>query len=47
MYEQLTSELLDLTVEVKGRKSSSFAMLIVCCSCSCCCGARTGPGVED
>ncbi len=47
MYEQLTSELLDLTVEVKGRKSSSFAMLIVCCSSSCCCGVRTNPGGDD
>jgi hypothetical protein len=47
MYEQLTSDLLDLTVEVKGQKSSSFAMLVVCCSCSCSCGGRVGSGGDD
>jgi hypothetical protein len=42
MYEKLTSELLDLTVKVKGRKASAFAMVISCCSSSCCCGDRGG-----
>lgn len=42
MLEHLTDELLDLTVEVKGRKASAFAMVLVCCSSSCCCGWRGG-----
>ena len=37
MFEHLTSDLLDLSVAVKGRKASSFAMLLLCCSCCCCC----------
>lgn len=37
MFEHLTDELLDLSVAVKGRKASAFAMLVTCCSCCCCC----------
>jgi hypothetical protein len=37
MFEELTNELLDLTVSVKGRKTGRFAMLVLCCSCSSCC----------
>jgi hypothetical protein len=42
MYEYLTREMLDLEVEVKGRKASAFAFVISCCSSSSCCGSRGG-----
>jgi hypothetical protein len=42
MFETLTSDLLDLSVAVKGRKASAFAMLVVCCSCCCCCSGFNG-----
>jgi hypothetical protein len=42
MLDHLTEELLELTVEVKGRKASAFAMLVSCCSSSCCCSSRGG-----
>ena len=41
MFEQLTEELLDLTVTVKGRQAAAYAMVLSCCSCCCCCGSRT------
>ena len=31
MIDELTSELLDLTVTVQGRTAGAFAMLAVCC----------------
>jgi hypothetical protein len=37
MFLQLTEELLDLSVSVKGRTTGAFAMVIACCSSSCCC----------
>jgi hypothetical protein len=37
MFEELTSDLLDLTVSVKGKRAGKFAMLVLCCSCSSCC----------
>ena len=37
MFLQLTEELLDLSVSVKGRKAGAFAMVLACCSSSCCC----------
>jgi hypothetical protein len=40
MIDELTSELLDLTVTVQGRTAGAFAMLAVCCCSSCCCGGR-------
>ena len=46
MFEQLTEELLDLSVAVKGREASAFAFLVTCCCCSCCCGPRT-PEIEE
>jgi hypothetical protein len=43
MFDQLTTELLDLTATSKGRRRSMFAMLLAgCSSCCCCCGTRTG-----
>lgn len=36
MFDELTRELLDLSVQVKGEVGSLFAMVIDCCSCSCC-----------
>jgi hypothetical protein len=42
MLDHVADELLDLSVEVKGRKASAFAMLLVCCSSSCCCGFNGG-----
>lgn len=42
MFEDLTSDLLDLSVAVKGRKASAFAMLVVCCSSCCCCSGFNG-----
>jgi hypothetical protein len=40
MIDELTSELLDLTVTVQGRTAGAFAMLAVCCCSSCSCGGR-------
>ena len=37
MFLQLTEELLDLTVSVKGRHTGAFAMVLACCCSSCCC----------
>jgi hypothetical protein len=37
VFLQLTEELLDLTVSVKGRQAGAFAMVIACCCSSCCC----------
>jgi hypothetical protein len=42
MFAELTTELLDLSVSVKGRKAEHYALLILCCSCSCC--TRSGGG---
>jgi hypothetical protein len=43
MLDQLTDDLLELTVEVKGRKASAFAAVVTCCSSSsCCCGGGGG-----
>ena len=39
--DQLSAELLDLTVSVKGRRAAAYAFLISCCSCCSCCGSRT------
>jgi len=36
MFNELTRELLDLTAEVKGERTSLFAMVVDCCCCSCC-----------
>jgi len=44
MFERLTDELLDLSVEVMGRREGAFAFLITCCCSSCSCGARAGGG---
>jgi hypothetical protein len=46
MFEELTNDLLDLTVSVKGRTAGRFAALILCCSCSCCCRWGEGDGEE-
>ena len=40
VFLQLTEELLDLTVSVKGRQAGAFAMVLACC-CSSCCGMRS------
>jgi hypothetical protein len=37
VFLQLTEELLDLTVSVKGRHTGGFAMVLACCCSSCCC----------
>jgi hypothetical protein len=37
MFDELTEELLDLTVTVKGEQAGRFAFLVTCCSCCCCC----------
>jgi hypothetical protein len=37
MFDELTSELLDLTASVRGGQLGLFAAVIDCCSC-CCCG---------
>ena len=42
MFLQLTEELLDLSVSVKGRQAGAFAMVIACCSSSCCCFSAGG-----
>jgi hypothetical protein len=36
MFKELTRELLDLTVDVRGETGSLFALVIDCCSCSSC-----------
>jgi hypothetical protein len=36
MFAELTRELLDLTVDVKGESGSLFAMVVDGCCCSCC-----------
>lgn len=39
MFKELTSDLLDLTADVKGETNSLFAMVLTgCCSCCCCLG---------
>jgi hypothetical protein len=42
MFEELTSQLLDLRAGTLGRPGGLFAMVLDCCSCccSCCCGAN-------
>jgi hypothetical protein len=42
VFLQLTEELLDLSVSVKGRHAGAFAMVLACCSSSCCCGRGGG-----
>jgi hypothetical protein len=40
MFKELTSDLLDLTADVKGETTSLFAMVVEgCCSCCCCLGS--------
>lgn len=41
MFDQLTSELLDLTASVQGHPVTRYAMLCICSSCCCSCGTRT------
>jgi hypothetical protein len=36
MFDELTSELLDLTATVRGAGRELFAAVIDCCCCSCC-----------
>ncbi len=36
MFEQLTTDLLDLTAEVRGASRAFLALNIDCCTCSCC-----------
>ena len=36
MFDQLTSELLDLTAESRGVRLAHYALNIDCCCCSCC-----------
>jgi len=36
MFEELTRDLLDLTVDHKGETGSFFAFVIDGCCCSCC-----------
>jgi hypothetical protein len=42
MFLQLTEELLDLSVTLKGRHAGAFAMVLACCSSSCCCFVKGG-----
>ena len=42
MFLQLTEELLDLSVSVKGRQAGAFAMIVACCCSSCCCFTAGG-----
>jgi hypothetical protein len=42
VFVQLTEELLDLSVSVKGRNAGAFAMLLACCCCSSCCFTAGG-----
>lgn len=38
MFDELTSELLDLQVEQKGLNRATFAVVLaLCCSTTCCC----------
>jgi hypothetical protein len=37
MFGELTAELLDLRVSLRGPRAGAFAMLLTCCSCSCSC----------
>jgi hypothetical protein len=37
VFLQLTEEMLDLAVSVKGRYAGAFAMVLTCCSSSSCC----------
>jgi hypothetical protein len=37
MFEQVTSQLLDLRATALGRPTGLFAAVIDCCSCSCTC----------
>lgn len=36
MFKELTRDLLDLSVDVKGEAGALYAMVVDCCSCSCC-----------
>ncbi|CAB4703284.1 unannotated protein [freshwater metagenome] len=36
MFGNLTDDLLDLTVAVRGDQGKAFAMVTSCCSCCCC-----------
>jgi hypothetical protein len=42
MFDTLTDELLDLSIAVKGPRTSAFAFVLTCCSSCCSCGARVG-----
>jgi hypothetical protein len=42
MFLQLTEELLDLSVSVKGPQAGAFAMVVACCCSSCCCFTSGG-----
>ena len=42
MFEQLTSQLLDLRADTLGAHQGLFAMVIDCCCCSSCYGFRGG-----
>ena len=37
LFDELTHELLDLTVAEKGVGHALYAVNIDCCSCCCCC----------
>ena len=36
MFRELTRDLLDLTVDVRGESGLHFAMVVDGCCCSCC-----------
>jgi hypothetical protein len=36
VFDELTTDLLDLTAQPRGLRGASFALNIDCCSCSCC-----------
>ena len=38
MFDELTTDLLELTAEVRGARHAFFAINIDCCTCSCCWG---------
>jgi hypothetical protein len=40
MFDELTSELLDLRASTRGAVGALFAMVVDCCSCCCCGGFR-------
>ncbi len=42
MFDELTTQLLDLRAVTLGKPGGLFAMVLDCCSCSCtcCCGAN-------